>query len=51
MFDVPLGESFLGNSLLIANANMLPPDDATHWQILKVDVGERGLPLIRPSIN
>src|SRR5260221_8833056 len=49
-FDIPLGESFLGDSLLVANSNMIPPEDSTHWQILKVHVGEPGLPPIRPAV-
>lgn len=50
MFDIPLGMTFLGDSLLVASSNMLPPDNPTHSQILKIDVGEPGLPPIRPAL-
>ena len=53
-FDSPLGVRFEGDSILVANSNYaerIPPSDPANMRILKVDVGEPGLPLIRPAIR
>jgi len=46
----PWGLAFLGKSLLVANSenNFVPDEHPDGWQILKVSVGERGLPPYRP---
>jgi sugar lactone lactonase YvrE len=49
--DGLLGLRFQGDSVLVANSNALAPENSSHWQILKVDVGEPGWPLIRPTIR
>jgi sugar lactone lactonase YvrE len=49
-FDYPLGVRFQGRSLLVANSNFLGQENQAHWAILKVFVGESGLPLIRPTL-
>ena len=51
ILDLPISLRFHGNELLVANSNYIPPHDGTHWQLLKVDVGEPGLPLTRPAIK
>jgi sugar lactone lactonase YvrE len=50
-FDVPIGITMQGNSLLLANSNYFPPENEAHWQLLKVYVGEPALPLIRPHVG
>ena len=50
-FDVPIGMRFQGSALLVANSNDFGPADESHWQILKVYVGESGLPLNRPNMS
>lgn len=49
-FDVPIGIRFQQDSVLIANSNYLPRENADHWLILKAFVGEPGLPLVRPHL-
>lgn len=48
-FDFPVGIRFQGNSLLVANSNLLQENQA-HSEILKVFVDEPGLALLHPSI-
>ena len=49
-FDWPVAVRFQGDSLLVANSNYLQ-ENPTHSKILKVFVGEPGLPLTRPHIG
>lgn len=49
LFASPFGLAFLGKSLLVANGDFSPVDNPESWLILKVRVGDEGLPLIRPS--
>jgi len=49
-FDYPLGVRFQGRSLLVANSNYFGAENQSHWGILKVSVGEPGLPPIRPAL-
>jgi sugar lactone lactonase YvrE len=49
-FFSPWGLAFLGNSLLVTNADLEPGDDPGAWKIFKVAVGEPGLPLNRPRV-
>ena len=51
LFDSPMGVTFLGNSLLVANTNFSPVEDPGHWAIFKVDVGEPGLPEPQPKLE
>ena len=46
-FAFPLGLRFLDDSLLVANSHYL---DDTAGEVLRVEVGESGLPLARPTI-
>jgi outer membrane protein assembly factor BamB len=48
LFHSPWGLAFLGTSLLVTNADLEPADNPDAWKIFKVNVGEAGLPLIRP---
>jgi len=48
LFDSPWGLAFTGESLLVTNADIQPVESPDHWKVLKVFVGERGLPLNRP---
>src|SRR5205814_6435369 len=50
-FHSPWGLAFLGQSLLVTNADLEPGDNPDAWKIFKVFVGERGLPLYRPRIG
>ena len=47
-FLSPWGLAFLGNSLLVANADLEPGENSDAWKIFRVSVGETGLPLIQP---
>ena len=49
-FHSPWGLAFLGNKLLVTNGDLEPSDNPDAWKIFKVDVGETGLPLIRPRV-
>lgn len=42
LLDSPMGLAFIGKDLYIANSNLSPVMDPTHWLILKADVGEKG---------
>ena len=48
LFHSPWGLAFMGNSLLVTNADLEPGDNPGAWKIFKVAVGEQGLPLNRP---
>jgi hypothetical protein len=48
LFDSPWGLAFTGESLLVTNADIQPVESPDRWKVLKVFVGERGLPLNRP---
>ena len=47
-FHSPWGLAFMGNSLLVSNADLEPGDNPGAWKVFQVNVGESGLPLIRP---
>lgn len=49
LFDSPWGLAFLGNSLLVSNADINPVESPTKWIVSKVFVGEPGLALNRPK--
>src|SRR6476646_2917252 len=49
-FFSPWGLAFLGNKLLVTNGDLEPGEHPDAWKIFKVDVGETGLPLIRPRV-
>jgi sugar lactone lactonase YvrE len=51
LFDSPWGLAFLGQSLLVSNADIQPVESPTHWIISKVFVGEPGLELNRPKTD
>ncbi len=48
LFDSPWGLAFVGQSLLVTNADIQPVESPARWNVLKVFVGESGLPLNRP---
>ena len=48
LFDSPWGLAFVGQSLLVTNADIQPVESPSRWKVLKVFVGENGLPLNRP---
>jgi sugar lactone lactonase YvrE len=48
LFDSPWGLAWLGQSLLVTNADIQPVESPSRWNVLKVFVGETGLPLNRP---
>jgi sugar lactone lactonase YvrE len=48
LFDSPWGLAFVGQSLLVTNADIQPIESPARWSVLKVFVGESGLPLNRP---
>ena len=48
LFHSPWGLAFVGDSLLVTNADLEPGDNPDAWKIFKVNVGEPGLPPIRP---
>jgi hypothetical protein len=39
----------MGKSLLVTNADIQYPETPSRWNVLKVFVGEAGLPLNRPK--
>lgn len=49
LFDSPWGLAFLGQSLLVTNADIQPVESPSKWTVLKVYVGESGLALNRPK--
>jgi hypothetical protein len=49
LFDSPWGLAFLGDSLLVTNADINPVEDPQKWIVSRVFVGEPGLPLNRPQ--
>jgi len=51
LFHSPWGIAFLGQSLLVTNADIQPSEIPDHWTVLKVFVGESGLPLNRPTTS
>jgi len=48
LFDSPWGLAFIGQSLLVTNADIQPIESPDRWKVLKVFVGESGLPLNMP---
>ena len=51
LFDSPWGLAFMGGSLLVTNADIQPVESPGRWNVLKVFVGEEGLPLNRPRTS
>src|SRR5256885_8744852 len=51
LFDSPWGLAFIGESLLVTNADIQKPESPSKWTVLKVFVGETGLPLNRPKTS
>jgi sugar lactone lactonase YvrE len=51
LFHSPWGLAFMGQSLLVTNADIQPLTIPDHWKVLKVFVGESGLPLNRPRTS
>jgi sugar lactone lactonase YvrE len=51
LFDSPWGLAFMGQSLLVTNADIQPVESPDHWKVLKVFVGESGLPLNMPRTS
>ena len=49
LFDSPWGLAWIGTSLLVTNADIQPVESPDKWNVLKVYVGETGLPLDRPK--
>ena len=49
LFDSPWGIAFMGESILVTNADIQEPGSPAKWNVLKVFVGEKGLPLNRPK--
>jgi outer membrane protein assembly factor BamB len=49
LFDSPWGLAWQGQSLLVTNADIQPVESPGKWTVLKVFVGETGLPLNRPT--
>ena len=49
LFDSPWGLAFMGQSLLVTNADIQPVESPNRWNVLKVFVGEEGLHLNRPK--
>jgi hypothetical protein len=50
LFDSPWGLAFMGDSLLVSNADINPVESPRSWIVSKVFVGEPGLPLNRPHV-
>ena len=48
LFDSPWGLAFMGDSLLVSNADINPVESRSKWIVSKVFVGEPGLALNRP---
>ena len=51
LFDSPWGLAFMGQSLLVTNADIQPVESPNRWKVLKVFVGEEGVPLNRPRTS
>jgi hypothetical protein len=51
LFDSPWGLAFVGQSLLVTNADIQPVESPSKWNVLKVFVGEEGLALNRPRTD
>jgi len=51
LFDSPWGLAFMGESLLVTNADIQVPERPNKWNVLKVFVGETGLPLNTPKTS
>jgi hypothetical protein len=51
LFDSPWGLAFIGQSLLVTNADIQPVESPDRWKVLKVFVGESGLPLNMPRTS
>jgi len=51
LFDSPWGLAFMGQSLLVTNADIQEPGIPANWKVLKVFVGESGLALNRPRTS
>jgi sugar lactone lactonase YvrE len=51
LFHSPWGLAFTGQSLLVTNADIQPVETPNNWKVLKVFVGENGLPLNRPRTD
>ena len=51
LFDSPWGFAFMGQSLLVTNADIQEPGIPANWKVLKVFVGESGLALNRPRTS
>src|SRR5438067_3643411 len=51
LFHSPWGIAFLGQSLLVTNADIQPSEIPDHWTVLKVFVGESGLPRDSPRTS
>jgi sugar lactone lactonase YvrE len=51
LFDSPWGLAFMGQSLLVTNADIQPVESPARWKVLKVFVGETGLALNRPKTS
>jgi len=50
LLDSPWGLAWMGQSLLVTNADIQPIESPGKWNVLKVFVGETGLALNRPAI-
>ena len=48
LFDSPWGLAFMGDSLLVTNADINPVENPAKWIVSRVFVGEPGWPLNRP---
>ena len=51
LFDSPWGLAFMGDSLLVTNADINPVGSPEKWIVSRVFVGEPGLPLNRPRTS
>lgn len=51
LFDSPWGLAFMGQSVLVTNADIQPVASPDRWKVLKVFVGESGLALNRPRTS
>ena len=51
LFDSPWGLAFMGQSLLVTNADIQPVESPDRWKVLKVFVGESGLAPDRPKTS
>jgi hypothetical protein len=51
LFDSPWGLAFMGNSLLVSNADIQPVESPSRWIVSRVFVGEPGLALNRPKTS